>query len=72
MVLQVLMALIVVFLHGHLLSRTVHALHLAIGPEMIDLGEPVLDAMLKAYAVEDMMEGVLIPLALRKLNSVVG
>ena len=39
---------------------------------MDELGEPVLDAMLMADNVEDMVEGILIALAVGELNTVVG
>ncbi len=67
-----LMGLIVVCLHGHLLYRTVDALHLAVGAKMLDLGEPGLEALLRAHAVEEMTAGGLIPLAMRELKAVVG
>ena len=46
------MAIVVVALDGGFLDRAVHALDLPVGPGMLDLGEPVLDAVLVAAHVE--------------------
>ena len=46
------MALVVVALDGRLLEGAVHPLDLAVGPRMVRLGEPVLDAVLAADLVE--------------------
>lgn len=43
---------------GGLLDGAVHPLDLTIGPRMLHLGQPVLDAVLAADAVEDVLEGV--------------
>ena len=40
-----------------LLWRTVHALHLPVGPGMIDLCQPVLDAMFMVDAAENVYKG---------------
>jgi hypothetical protein len=39
---------------------------------MIEVGEPVLEAVGMAHPVEDVTEGVLIPLAIGELNAVAG
>jgi hypothetical protein len=71
MVLQRLLGRLVILLHADRLERPVHALHRAVGPRMIDLGAPVLEARLRAHAVDELTEGVLIPLARRALPAVV-
>jgi hypothetical protein len=58
-----LMGLIVVVLHRSFLEGTVHALHLAVSPGMIALGQPLLNTMPMADAVEDMGEGESVALA---------
>lgn len=68
-VLQVLAELIVVVvvepLDGGLLDRAVHPFDLPVRPGMFHFGEPVLDAVVVADAVEDV-------LAVGELDSVVG
>ena len=49
---QVVMAGIVVAVHGRFLERAVHAFHLTIGPGMVRPGQPVLDAVLLAGIAE--------------------
>ena len=62
---------------GRFLDRPVHALDLTVGPRMLDLGEPVLDAVLPAPHVEHMYHGSrcrAIRIAWREgeLNAIVG
>src|SRR3546814_10836202 len=60
--------------NGRVLDRADHSFGLAVGPRMIRLGEPVLDAALGADPPEDMRdEAVLRPLiVLDELNAIVG
>jgi hypothetical protein len=50
-------AIVMMALYGRFLDRPVHALDLPVGPRMLDLGEPVLDAVLPAPHVEHMHHG---------------
>jgi hypothetical protein len=49
---QLVVALVVVALDGRVLERAVHPLDLAVGPGVVGLGQPVLDAVLLARVVE--------------------
>ena len=55
---QLVVIVVVEALDGRFLDRAVHPLDLSVGPGMLDLGEPVLDAMFVADAVEDVHEGM--------------
>ena len=46
------MSIVMVALDGRFLDRAVHALNLAIGPRMLDLGQPMFDAILLAAHIE--------------------
>jgi hypothetical protein len=50
--LEAFQVLVVEGLHGGVLDGPVHALGLAIGPRIVGFGEPVLDAVLPADAIE--------------------
>jgi hypothetical protein len=52
MCLQMLMGMIVAFLHRHFLEGAVHGLELAVNPGIIGLGKPVLHPMLMADAID--------------------
>ncbi len=52
------MAVVVEALDGDVLDGAAHPFHLSVGLRMIDLGGPVLDAVLVADPIEDMVEGV--------------
>jgi len=54
-----------------LFDRAVHPFDLSIRPGMLDLGQAVLDAMLAADAIEDMLEGMDIGLAVGELDAVI-
>ena len=49
---QLVVGLVVVALYCCILDRSVHALDLAIGPRVADLGEPVLNALSLANTVK--------------------
>ena len=51
---KLIMAVVIVALDGSVLDRSVHALDLAIGPGMLDLGQPMFDAILLAAHIEHM------------------
>src|SRR3546814_13483984 len=57
---------------GGLLDRAVHPLDLAIRPGMLHLGQPVLDGVVAADAVKDVLEGMPVLLAVGELDAVVG
>ena len=69
---QVVMGLVVILFHRSVFKRAVHAFHLTIGPGMVSFGEAMLDAILLADAIENMMEGVLIALTIGELDAVIG
>ena len=69
--LEVLMRLIVIFFDRGFFEGAVHALDLAISPGMIGFGEAVLDPVLLTHARKDMLEGILIPLAIGALHAIV-
>ncbi len=50
------MDLIGIHVHDGVFEWAVHAFHLAIGPEMVGLGEAVLDAKLLADALKAMLK----------------
>jgi hypothetical protein len=51
---QLVMVFVVVALHGCFFERPVHSLDLTIGPGMVRFGQPMLDAMPPAGAIERM------------------
>src|SRR5262245_59105908 len=51
---ELIMSIIMVTLDGRFLDRAVHALDLTIGPRMLDLGQPMFDAILLAAQIEHM------------------
>lgn len=69
---QLVVPLVVVALDGGLFEGAVHALDLAIGPRVVHLGQPVLDAMLVAHAVEDILAVVDVARAVGELDGIVG
>jgi hypothetical protein len=69
---QVVMSLVVRLLHGGCFEGAVHAFHLAFGPGVVSCGEAVFDTVLLTHTLKDMLEGICIPLAVGKLEAVVG
>ena len=69
---QLIVIVVVEALDGRFLDGSVHPLDLAVRPGMLDLCEPVFDAMFVADAVEDMLEGVLVARPVGELDAVVG
>ena len=51
---ELIVSIVMVALDGRFLDRAVHALDLAIGPGMLDLGQPMFDAILLAAHIEHM------------------
>ena len=58
--------------HGGVLERAVHPFDLAIGPRVVGLRQPVLDAMFPADAAEDVLHCEDVAVAMGKLDAVVG
>lgn len=52
---KLVVAVVVVALDRRLLDRAVHPLDLSVGPRMVHLGKPMLDVVLVADAVEDVL-----------------
>lgn len=65
------MAVVMVAFDGRLLDRSVHPFDLAVGPGMLDLRETVLDFMLVADPVEDVVEGIFVVHHIGELDAVV-
>jgi hypothetical protein len=51
---ELIVSIVMVALDGRFLDRAVHALDLAIGPGMLDLGQPMFDAILLAAHIKHM------------------
>ena len=71
MVLELLVVVVMITLNSCLFDGSIHAFHLAIGPGMLDIGKPVLNAVLIADPVKDVLESEALPLLIGKLNTVV-
>jgi hypothetical protein len=56
---------------GGVLDGAVHRLDLSIGPGVLDLGQPVVDLMLATNAVEDVLEGVDVPVVMGEPDAIV-
>ena len=69
---QLLVIVVVEALDGRILDGAVHSLHLAVGPRMVDLGQPVLDAVVVADPIEDVMERIFVTGLVGKLDAIVG
>ena len=65
------MRFVVEALHRRLLDRAVHSFDLPIRPGMLELGYAMLDPMLPAHTVKDVLEGVDVTGAVRELNAVI-
>jgi hypothetical protein len=70
-VFEVLMRLGIAFFDCGVFEGAVHALGVAIDPGMMGLSAAVLDAVLLADACQDMLEGIVTPLAVGGLNAIV-
>ena len=58
-------------LDGSFLDRPVHAFHLPICPGMLHFGETMFDFIFMTNTIKDMDEGVLILLAVGKLDTII-
>ena len=68
---QLIVVVIVEALDGGVFDGPVHPFHLAIRPRMVDLGEPVLDAVLVADAIEDVVKRLFVAGMVGELDAVV-
>lgn len=66
------MAIVMVAFDGRCLDRPVHPLDLTVGPGVLHLSEAMLDPVLVADPVEDMVEGIFVPGLIDELDAVVG
>ena len=55
---------------GRGLDRPIHSFDLAIRSWVVDLGEPVLDVMLAADPVKDVLEGINVPFVIGGLDPI--
>jgi hypothetical protein len=69
---KLIVAVVMVALDGRFHDGPVRSLHLAIGSRVFHFGQPVLDAVLVADAVEDVMEGIFVAGVVGELNTVIG
>ena len=65
------MCAVVIALDGGLFDGSVHAFHLAVGPGMIDFGEPVFNVMFLANTVKEVHRCRFILFAVGKLSAVI-
>lgn len=65
------MSLVVIFFHGGVFERTVHAFDLPVAPGMVGFGQSMVDARFLADAVKDVEECVLIALPVGELHAVI-
>jgi hypothetical protein len=66
---QLVVAVVVVAFDGRLLDRPVHPLDLAVGPRVLQLGQAMLDVVLIADPVEDVVEGVFVSCLIGELDA---
>lgn len=69
---QLRMIVVVEALDGRLLDRSVHPFDLSVGPGMLHLGQAMLDAVIVADPIEDVLEGISITSSVGELNAIVG
>lgn len=69
---QGVVSLVMIFLHGGLFERAVHAFDLPIHPGMISCGQPMGHAMLLTDAIKDVLTSVLIALPIGELDAMIG
>ena len=69
---ELVVGVVVVALDRGVLDGAVHPLDLTVGPRMVHLGQPMLDVVLAADAVEDVLAVPYVLLARRELDAVVG
>lgn len=68
---ELFVIVVVETLDGGFFDRSVHSLNLPIGPWVLHLGQAMLNAVLVTHPVEDVMEGIFMPLLIGELDAVV-
>ncbi len=66
---QLVVVVVVEAFDGRVLDRAVHAFDLTIRPWVLHSGQPVLDLMLAADPVEDVFEGINVPIVVGELDA---
>ena len=69
---QLVVVVVVEAFDGRFFDRPIHPFHLTIRPGMLDLGEPVVDLMLAADTVKDVLECVDMPVVIGELDAIIG
>ena len=69
---QLIVVVVVEAFEGRGLDRAGHPLNLAIRPGMLDPGQPMVDLMLAADPVADVLEGMNVPVVVGELAAVIG
>lgn len=69
---ELLVAVVMVSFDGCVLDGAVHPLDLTIGPGVVHLGQPVLDTVLIADAIEDVLAVADVAHAIGELDGVIG
>ena len=69
---QLVVVVVVEAFHGGVLDRPVHPFDLTIRPGVPDPGEPVVDLMLAADAVKDVLEGMNMPVVTGEPDAIIG
>lgn len=72
MLFQLVRIVVVEALDGGFLDGSVHSLDLPVGPGMLHLGQAMLDAVIVADPVEDVLEGISITSPVGELNAIIG
>ncbi len=68
---QLVVVVVVEAFDRRLLDRAVHPFDLTVRPGVLDLGEPVVDLMLLADPVKDVLEGINVPFVIGELDAIV-
>ena len=66
---ELVVAIVMIAFDGGLLDGSVHPLDLPIGPRVLHLGQTMLDPVLVADAIEDVMECVFVPRLVGELDA---
>ena len=68
---KLIVAVVVIAADSRFFERSIHAFDLAVGPWVIDLGQPVFNGKFAAGALKDVLEGVSVALSIDELNTVI-
>lgn len=72
MLFQLCVIVVVEALDGSFLDGPVHSLDLSVSPGVLHLGQAMLDAVIVADPVEDVLEGISITSSIGELNAIIG